>query len=201
MSEHVTEWLNAYLDGELRGRRLHHVQQHIAECQSCRAELESLQKISKLLHEVPAPEFPSTEKFTAQLNLRLPRKSSQPIKRKVQEVGWWMIPVSLFFVWVFITTATLVRGVVSTASEVGLLKGAPTWLADGTSSGAIWSDRLGEFGMLSGNSLKWAQEAESFTRNTLPLVIWQVAIALLYVSWIVLWWARRRQGHGRSLEG
>ena len=26
MSNHVTEWLNAYLDGELKGKRLHQVE-------------------------------------------------------------------------------------------------------------------------------------------------------------------------------
>jgi len=202
MSEHVTELLNAYMDGELRGSRLHQVKEHIASCETCRAELESLQRLSILLRETPTSDFPSTEKFAAQVNLRLPRKSSQPIKRKAQEVGWWMIPVSLLIVWVFISTTALVREVVSTASEVGLLKGAPAWLADGSSTAAVWSGRLGEFGLLSGDSLKWAEKTETFTRNTLPPIIWQISIALLYLSWIAIWWARyKRQRHGRPLEG
>ena len=30
MSNHVTEWLNAYFDGELTGRKLHQVEEHLA---------------------------------------------------------------------------------------------------------------------------------------------------------------------------
>ena len=49
MSNHVTEWLNAYFDGELTGNRLHQVEDHLAECEACQAELESLQGFSELV--------------------------------------------------------------------------------------------------------------------------------------------------------
>ena len=51
MSNHVTEWLNAYLDGELHGSRLQHVEAHLAECDACQAELESLERLSSLLQK------------------------------------------------------------------------------------------------------------------------------------------------------
>lgn len=201
MSEHVIEWLSAYVDDELRGGRLNQVEKHLAECQACQAEMESLQNLSMLLCEVPAPKLPSPERFKAQVNLRLPRNSPKATKRKSQEVGWWMIPVSLLLVWIFIGTTTVVSDVVSTVSGFGLLKGAPIWLTTGSSAGAYWSDRLGEFGMLNGNGLKWAEQTEVLTRNTLPPIIWQVSIALLYLSWIAIWWARyTRQEHGRPIE-
>ena len=41
MSNHVTEWLNAYLDGELADSRFYQVQSHLAECDACLAELDS----------------------------------------------------------------------------------------------------------------------------------------------------------------
>jgi hypothetical protein len=49
-----------------------HVEAHLAECELCQAELESLESLSDLLHEVRAPEFTSAERFAAQVNLRLP---------------------------------------------------------------------------------------------------------------------------------
>ena len=49
MSEHVTEWLNAYLDGELHGARLRQVENHLAECAECRAELDECAELSALL--------------------------------------------------------------------------------------------------------------------------------------------------------
>jgi anti-sigma factor RsiW len=76
MSKHITEWLNAYLDGELHGSRLHQVEIHLTECQVCQTELESLERLSSLLQEVPAPEFTSPERFAAQVNLLLPHEQS-----------------------------------------------------------------------------------------------------------------------------
>ena len=113
-----------------------------------------------------------------------------------------MIPVSLLLLWVFLGTSEVVGEVVSTAGRFGLLNGAPAWVAIGSSSGAVWSGRLGEFGLLNGNSLQWAELTESFTRNRLPQIVLQVAIALLYLSWIAIWWARqKRREHGQLLEG
>jgi len=63
MSNHVTEWLNAYLDGELKGKQHHQVEEHLVECDTCQAELESLQSLSALLQEVPEAEFTSNEHF------------------------------------------------------------------------------------------------------------------------------------------
>ena len=193
MSNHVTDWLNAYLDGELKGHRLHQVEAHLADCPECLAELESLQDVSDLLHEVPTPEFISSERFAAQVNLLLPHEQPRTPKRNVQEVGWWLIPVSLLMLWVFIGTSEAVGDVVRMADRFGLLSNAPAGLVQRFSGQAVWSDVLGNFGLLSGDGLAWAEGTELFTRHTLPQLVWQAAIALLYLSWIVIWWARQRR--------
>ena len=202
MSKHVTEWLNAYLDGELNSRQLQHVETHLAECQVCQTELESLAKLSSLLHEVPAPEFTPPERFAAQVNLRLPHQQASASKNKVLEVGWWMIPVGLLATWVFMSTSFLVNDILSTANSLGLLTGVSDWMVFGASSVADWSATLGQFGVLSRNNLDWVASTEAFTRTSLPQITLQVSIALLYLSWIAIWWARhRRQGYGQLLEG
>ncbi|MBI5953057.1 MAG: zf-HC2 domain-containing protein [Chloroflexi bacterium] len=192
MSNHITEWLNAYMDGELKNGKLHQVEKHLAECGECRAELESLKGLSNLLHEVPAPEFTPSERFAAQVSLRLPHAKPGVTRSKAQEIGWWMIPVSLLLLWVFVGTTEVVSEMVLTANRLGLLSlnDAPTWLASDPSNEAVWSGQLGEFGFLSGNSLQYAERTEAFTRNNLPQIVWQSAIALLYLSWIAIWWAR-----------
>lgn len=202
MSNHMTEWLDAYLDGELKGGRLHQMKAHLAECRECQAELQSLQSLSSLLHGAPTPEFISTERFVAQVSLRLPRELPKASKHKIQEVGWWMIPVSLLVLWIFINTSMLVSDLVATAKGFGLLGGAPAWaVATGPSNGAVWSGTLGELGLLSGDSLQWAEFTEAFTRNILPQIVLQASIALLYLSWIAVWWARHtRREHGQLLE-
>lgn len=198
MSNHMTEWLNAYLDGELKGRRLHLVEEHLSECRECQVELRSLQGLSSLLHEVPTPEFTSSERFAAQVNLRLPHELPKASKRKALEVGWWMIPVSLLALWIFINASVLTSEVLSTANDFGMLEDAPAWLLPGPYDGTLWADTLGAFGILRGTGLIWAETTEAFTRNTLPQLTWQVSIALLYLGWIAIWWAR--QEHGQLLE-
>src|SRR5678815_4630404 len=121
MSNHVTEWLNAYLDGELKGNRLQHVQEHLAECTTCQDELDTLQSLSGLLQTVPAPEFPSPERFVTQVNLLLPQKRITTPGTRLFEVGWWLIPVGLLAVWVFISTAALLGDAMSAAKNFGLL--------------------------------------------------------------------------------
>jgi predicted anti-sigma-YlaC factor YlaD len=202
MSNHITEWLNAYLDGELHGSRLHQVEQHLGECELCQKELDSLEGLSRLLQEVPSPEFTSPERFAAQVSLRLPHEQKTIYRKTLLEVGWWMVPVGLLATWVFLSTSFLMSDILSTANSLGLLTGISDWLSFGSSDQAYWSSTLGQFGILSGNTLDVFASTEIFTRISLPQIILQVSIALLYLSWFAIWWARhRRQQHGQLLEG
>src|SRR5215218_2106597 len=157
MSNHVSEWLNAYHDGELRGSRLHQVEVHLMECEFCQAELESLESLSSLLHEVPTPEFMPAERLATQINLRLPHKQVNVSKSKLVEVGWWMIPVGLLATWVFIGTSFFISDLLATANNLGLLSGLSDWLASGPANDIYLSATLGQFGILSGSSLNWAE--------------------------------------------
>ncbi len=202
MSNHVSEWLNAYHDGELRGNRLRSVEAHLAECELCQAELESLVDLSELLQEVRAPELVSAERFAAQVNLRLPHSKTVFSRAKAAEFGWWMIPVGLLASWVFVSTAFVLSDVLSVAGNLGLLSGLSEWLAFGPENTVYLSTTIGQTGLLSGNGLNWAESLETITRISVPQIILQVSIALLYLSWIAIWWARRtRQGIGQLLEG
>ena len=202
MSEHVIEWLGAYLDGELKGGKLQRVQEHLAECDACRAELESLQGLSALLQEAPAAELASHERFVSQVNLRLPERRTKATRGRLIEAGWWMAPVGLLMAWIFISTAVLVSDAVTAAHNFGLLDTSGTLLAADPSDSAVWTSRLGQFGLLEGESLRWAETTEGFARNVLPQFIWQVSIALLYLTWIAIWWTRqRRREPAALLEG
>ena len=48
MAEHVLDWLGAYLDGELAGQRLKLVEDHLAACPECQAELSALSHLSEM---------------------------------------------------------------------------------------------------------------------------------------------------------
>ena len=205
MSNHVIEWLSAYHDGELHGNRLHQVEAHLAGCELCQAELASLANLSSLLHEDPTPERLSPERFVAQVNLRLPHKKTVEPATQVIEFGWWMIPVGLLAAWVFVSTAFILGNLLSAANNLGVLSSLSSWLSSGPSNDIYLSATLGQSGLLSGNGLSWAESAETFARMSLPKIGLQVSIALLYLSWIAIWWARhtrdQRQQHGPLIEG
>ena len=202
MSQHVSEWLNTYHDGELRGRRLQDVEAHLAECEFCQAELGALESLSSLLHEVPMPEFTVPERLASQVNLRLPHKRAVVSKKQIIEFGWWMIPVGLLGAWIFISTSFFISDILSAAHGLGLLRSVSDWMAFGPSNNIYLSATLSQLGLLSGNSLSWAESTEAFTRMSLPLISLQISIALLYLSWIAIWWTRRtRQERGPLLEG
>jgi putative zinc finger protein len=202
MSNHVTEWLNAYFDGELTGSRLHQVEDHLAECEACQAELESLYSLSGLLQEVSAPGFSSPERLAAQVSLRLPHQPVVISRKQIIEFSWWTIPVGLLASWIFISTAFVIGDILSAASNLGLLSGISGWLGFGLSNDVYLSTTIGQLGLLSGNGLNWAEATETFTRMSLPQIIMQVSIALLYLSWIAIWWTRhQRQQPGQFIEG
>lgn len=202
MPKHVTEWLNAYLDGELPGSRLHQVETHLTECAACQAALESLRDLSGLLHRVPAPEFTPADRFATQVNLLLPHRPVTASRSRLLEVGWWLIPVGLLTAWVFVSTTLLVSDMVSAATNLGILDITSAIFVSGPSEAMYWSSTLGQFGFLPGGSLQWFEVTESYSRNVLPQIVWQVSIALLYLSWMAVWWARRtRRGYGQFLEG
>ena len=113
-----------------------------------------------------------------------------------------MIPVGLLATWIFMSTSFLVNDMLSVANSLGLLASVSDWILFGTSNAADWSATLGQFGVLSGNTLDFAVSTESFTKTLLQQISVQISIALLYLSWIAIWRARRRrQEHGQLLEG
>ena len=201
MSDHILEQLGPYLDGELHGKNLQKVKLHLTECITCQEEYASLENLSATLQEVPWPDFPSPEDFAADMALLLPRKPVIQMRKKALEFGWWLAPIGLIAIWIFISTTNLVSGAITFANTLGILTDTSPWLASGSAPEAYWSAALGQFGFLSGNNLQIAEMAEAITRITLPQIVWQLSIAILYLSWMAIWWARHtRQGLGQALE-
>jgi hypothetical protein len=113
-----------------------------------------------------------------------------------------MIPVGLLAAWIFVSTSFFMSDILSAAGALGWLPVFSGWLADGSVTQAFWSNTLGQLGILSGNSLNLAASAEAITRSSLLQISLQIAIALLYLGWLAIWWARQTHpGHGRLFEG
>jgi len=196
MVKHMTSWLNAYLDGELPDAQLRRVEDHLAECDECRAELEQMRNLSALLHETtPADEFLPTERFVANLTLNLPRRPVQPQPRKILEIGWWLIPIGALGVWLFFQITFSLSSVILTASETGLLGNGLSWL-QGNSPQARWFSMAmdifgGQLGLAGRFILSAFNDLGLFIHDMMSHFIWQAFFATLYLGWLASWWLRQ----------
>lgn len=198
MNQHVTNWLEAYHDGELHGLRLRQVEAHLAQCPACRAELEQLQALSALLQESPAAErLTAPDRFMAQVRLRLARRPEQPAGRRALETGWRLIPAGLLGAWAFAQAVFVMAGVVlivlnlSHGAAAGLL---PTrggsWLMEVLRWTGVHLTGTERIVLQSLSTLGWLAMLEFALLITIGLLFW---------SWLASWWVRRRQsGMSRS---
>jgi len=200
MSEHIVQWLGAYLDGELGGNLLRRVETHLLDCPACLEEYESLQKLSDILRGDPHPVFISAAHFASRVTVQLPPQPGKSRRARVLEAGWWMIPVSLMALWIFIQIAhTLGHWFFATGHLAFISPAGWSWpFAPETTE---ISSTLGALDLLGGRGLEWASWSESLLRNLLSRMTWHISIAMLYLSWMAISWARRkRAANGQSLE-
>jgi len=196
MTEHVTDWLNAFLDGELNGLRLRQVQDHLARCAACRAELEQLQSLSQMLKEAaPAVAYQPADRFIAELTLMLPRRDGGNASLSEREnIGWWLVPVGEVTAFVFLQVGLTFSALISTANAAGLLDGAASWFSNGPQHSAWFLASLGLFGShLTGNGLTLLNVLDGLgvLRSELSVQLaWQAGAGLLYWAGLIFWWTR-----------
>ena len=197
--DHVLEWLQVYNDGELQGRQLRRVEEHLTYCESCRAELEALQMFSSLLQEGPAAGgLMRPEWFVAQVGLRLPRRPEQTAVRRVLETGWRLIPVGLFGTWAFVQTVFIVVAGLLLAQNLPLTASVISPVLPPI-SGASWL--MAGLQCFAGTGLNNLLEAVLCAVRYVGPLGWSVVlstallvvIGLLYWSWLATWWVRQRR--------
>ena len=196
MTEHVTEWLSAFLDGELNGLRLRQVQDHLARCAACRAELKELQSLSLMLKQAePAVAYQPVDRFIAELTLMLPRREGvPPSPNKWENIGWWLAPIGAVTAFVFLQVGPTFSALISTANAAGLLDGAASWFSNGPQHSAWFLASLGLFGShLTGNGLTLLNVLDGLgvLRSDLSVQLaWQAGFGLLYWAGLIFWWTR-----------
>jgi hypothetical protein len=198
MTEHVMAWLGAYHDRELRDRRVQQVEAHLAGCATCRAELEKLRGLSALLGESPAAsDLTPSERFVAQVGLRLPRRPERSVWQRGLELGWQLAPLGLIGAWAVVQALFAVAGLVLIALQLGLGGDGLAWLLPVPLQGARLTGVFGlsdvglnDVGQIAlnllrdGGALGWG-----VTLNLVSLLV----IGLLYWSWLASWWVRHRR--------
>ncbi len=195
MAEHLHEWLNAYLDGELCGLRQERMEKHLADCRACRAELDALRRLSETIQQVPMPqEFPSAERFTAQVMLRLPRQQAGSAQRSARQVGWWLVPATLLVVWAFVQAVFWLSTGISTAGLAGLLGQNAAWLMPNPQGTGLLTSAFQWFGVMPGGTTQQiASFGESLGWNLLTQLLLDGGVALLYLGWLAVWWLHNQQ--------
>lgn len=198
MNGHVLDCLGAYLDGELNPHLRQKVEAHLKECVICRSEFAGLQQISSLLQTAPAPDFLPAEQFTARLALQLPRR--EPAEKPAKRVSllWWLVPAVLLITWFVIQIVLSVNGVIAVMNQANLVEGPGRFFAERTTSSLWFSAVIDLFGSsLDGtlvSALMFLDRLGALRADVLGQFIWQAAIALLYLTWLAVWWVRSGSG-------
>ncbi len=193
MDEHVTGWLGAYQDGELHGERLQRVRTHLLTCTICQDELDSLQRITVLLQEMPAAaDILPVNRFVPQVLLRLPSRP-QPLRNRILKTSWSLIPAIVLTALVFFQTVWIVNGLALLAGQTGLFGTTFAWLEPVSTQGAIAAGIASLFNAIPGQAgpvLIEVLNGGEWLNNTIliPLSI-QVSLMLLFASWLASWFA------------
>lgn len=182
MTEHVTQLLDRYYDGELSTGKRTRVERHLETCAECRAALDELERLSTRLHESPpAPTLTPPDRFVAQVRLRLPDRQPMTERRWVK-IGGVAFPMVLVGAWIFVQVIWLFITAALVVVELG--GGASLGLQ---STQGIELLRLLSGEWRSGPELLWAlMQLEDIVRWLifLPLQM-MVTIAALYGLWLM----------------
>jgi anti-sigma factor RsiW len=121
MANHVSDWLGAYCDGELHGARLRQIEQHLAECAACQAELNDPRAVCPAARTRFQGGF-SPDRALCRQSCAQPaapdRTTSRP--RRVQD-RLVADPGGLLGMWIFIEITFSLSSVMKLAANFGLL--------------------------------------------------------------------------------
>ncbi len=192
MNGHVTPWIQAYHDGQLRGVQRERVSAHLESCAVCQKELKQMLVLSDLLREYSAPQPISTPAaFMTRMMRRLPAPVPLPRWRARWEAAWQALPLMLMAGWILAQT-------VLAAGNLSLLGGYATALANGAPFEIPFASGLPGVLRL---DLVWPILAGApWLGPTTQMFLWITTSALLTLffgilvwGWIASWWVSRRQ--------
>jgi anti-sigma factor RsiW len=189
MHEKFQNLMGAYMDGELHGRLLTELQEHLVNCGACQAELHSLEKIAGMLHSIPEETVMPAGQFASRLLMTLPRRETQPHPVAGRTRVWWFFPAALIGSWFFIQVVFTLANLVTAANASGLLGQAAAWLGE-TRDASWFSVAISLFGgqLATSPLLSSINSASVIGRELLTGFLWQALIAFLYLVWLISWW-------------
>lgn len=194
MTQHVTEWLGAYYDGELSSARAAQIARHLESCAACRAEFDALHSLSGLLQESPTAERPtSPDRFCSQVMLRLPARPLRTRRQALLEAGWWSIPLGLLGLLGFAQSTFIIGGMVTLALWLGRIYGFTLPWLPASQPGRLFELSgflTQQLGLTTLSRDVWSLiETVLLGWGILPILLFAV-VAVAYWSWLASWWAR-----------
>jgi hypothetical protein len=180
------------------------VEDHLADCASCRAELEDLYQLSaqlKLLQ--PAGMSLTADRFTAQVIMRLPSRPDRSKPQSIAIVIWWMFPAALLLAWAFIQTTNHVSDLFNVLLGAGILRNSSGWILANSQSGNWYADLLRWVQSSLTNSgwlgIQLLGDVQLIILNLLYSLIPMAVLGVLLWSWLAGWWVYQREGAGYKL--
>ena len=199
---HVTARLQAYCDGELDPRTAAAVEAHMAECEACLAELEALETLSALLHELPpATQLMPEDRFVAQVALRLPREATRTLPESTLKWGWRLAPAMLVATWVFAQAAAILASGITALLRLGIggeVLGVliPEQTAAGGAGLGLAGSLLDALG--GGAVVNILRQLSALGQIAVVPMLFTGLTALAICSWVAMWWALERQAPRES---
>lgn len=194
MTEHASEWIPAYYDGELHGARLKSVAAHLQVCPACQAELDELRKLSGLLQAFSAPQpQTSPERLAAQVMLRARKPAPRTQLERVLQAGWQASPLAVIGGWAFIQVVLWIAALVLVADSGGYvdliaLPDIRVWPGPITLAGGLLLDLAQAY-------LPWMELGADLLQLLLFNLGLTVAAAVLLWGWLASWWIRVKRSH------
>lgn len=198
---HVTARLQAYHDGELQPRTAEIVEAHLTKCEACLGELETLETLSSLLHEIPpAAPLISEDRFAAQVMLCLPTVKATVLPERALKWGWRLAPAMLIATWMFVQAVTVLTTGIGALLRFGIgNRQLELLIPEQPAEGAL---AIGAFGSL---LEALGIDAATGSLDYLAAVGWNTFVPLLFTgltalavgSWVAMWLATQHKAGGR----
>ena len=194
MDEHVLNWLGAYCDGELQPALENRVRDHLVVCAECRQELAVLENLSSLLRSQSIT-APDPVKEAARMEALLPDLTETGASHESKGTIWWVIPILVLVIALILQIATNMTLFMLSAdllSSGAGLTGLFPGLGHTTASSQPWSSLLTL--SMEGNPaalLSLVGLARQSVDFLFAGITWQLALALVYIAWLVAVWNKR----------
>ncbi len=182
MNQHLEQWIDAYLDGELTEKQQMRFEKHLETCPECLRLMEEREKLSSLLAEFSLPEpQKTTEQFVQDLNLLLPREQNRAGLNNRKSGLWIIVSIGFLLGIFFLQSINMVSNVLIwfpgidrfvdlTTAAPGFLQNLSPWVELFLNQAAAFSG--------------WGWIYRSLQFSTLALTI---VLVLVYISWMTFW--------------